>query len=106
MNHKHLQGANAVYSARDELGWRSDPTSPARRSTSACATQTPTRWAWCTTRNYLVWCEVGRTDFIRTLGMSYAEIERRGFGLAVADLRARFLAPARYDELIRRDERP
>jgi acyl-CoA thioester hydrolase len=51
--------------------------------------------------NYLVWCEVGRTDFIRTLGMSYAEIERQGIGLAVSELTARFHAPARYDELIR-----
>ena len=27
---------------------------------------------------YLVWCEVGRTDFIRGLGLPYAELERRG----------------------------
>ena len=26
--------------------------------------------------NYLVWCEVGRTDFIRRRGMSYADIGR------------------------------
>jgi acyl-CoA thioester hydrolase len=51
--------------------------------------------------NYLVWCEVGRTDFIRQRGMSYADIERMGVGLAVSDLSARFHAPARYDELVR-----
>jgi acyl-CoA thioester hydrolase len=51
--------------------------------------------------NYLVWCEVGRTDFIRTRGMSYADVERAGIGLAVSELSARFHAPARYDELIR-----
>ena len=51
--------------------------------------------------NYLVWCEVGRTDFIRTRGMSYAEMERAGFGLAVSELSARFHAAARYDDLIR-----
>jgi hypothetical protein len=28
--------------------------------------------------NYLVWCELGRTDFIRALGKSYAELEREG----------------------------
>ena len=28
--------------------------------------------------NYLIWCEVGRTDFIRARGMSYADIERAG----------------------------
>lgn len=51
--------------------------------------------------NYLVWCEMGRTDFIRRLGMSYAEMERDGVSLAVSELSARFHAAARYDDLIR-----
>jgi acyl-CoA thioester hydrolase len=51
--------------------------------------------------NYLVWCEVGRTDFIRSRGMSYADIERAGVGLAVSELSARFHAAARYDDMIR-----
>jgi acyl-CoA thioester hydrolase len=51
--------------------------------------------------NYLIWCEMGRTDFIRRRGMSYAEIERSGTMLAVADLSARFLGAARYEQLIR-----
>ena len=51
--------------------------------------------------NYLVWCEMGRTDFIRRCGMSYADIERSGTLLAVAELGARFLGAARYEELIR-----
>ena len=51
--------------------------------------------------NYLVWCEMGRTDYIRRCGVSYADIERRGVGLAVADVTARFHAPARYEEKIR-----
>lgn len=51
--------------------------------------------------NYLIWCEVGRTDFIRARGMSYADIERAGIGLAVSDLSARFHSAARYDDLVR-----
>ena len=51
--------------------------------------------------NYLVWCEVGRTDFIRQRGMSYADIERTGIGLAVTELSARFHAAARYDDMVR-----
>ena len=51
--------------------------------------------------NYLVWCEIGRTEYIRTLGMSYAEMERQGVGLAVADASMRFHAAARYDDMIR-----
>lgn len=51
--------------------------------------------------NYLVWCEVGRTDLIRQLGMTYAEMERRGVMLAVADAQLRYHASARYDDLVR-----
>jgi acyl-CoA thioester hydrolase len=51
--------------------------------------------------NYLIWCEVGRTDFIRARGMSYADIERAGIGLAVSELTCRFHGAARYDDLIR-----
>jgi len=50
---------------------------------------------------YLVWCEVGRTEFIRALGLPYAEMERRGARLAVADASLRYHAPARYDDLVR-----
>ena len=50
---------------------------------------------------YLVWCEMGRTEYIRSLGMSYAEMERRGVPLAVAESTVRYHAPAKYDDLIR-----
>lgn len=51
--------------------------------------------------NYLVWCEVGRTDLLRQLGASYAKLERDGVFLTVAEARIRFLAPARYDDRVR-----
>jgi acyl-CoA thioester hydrolase len=51
--------------------------------------------------NYLVWFEMGRTDFIRRLGVSYADMERGGISLAVSELSARFHAAARYDDVIR-----
>jgi len=51
--------------------------------------------------NYLVWCEIGRTDLIRRLGTSYADLEREGVGLAVIDASVRYHFAARYDDLIR-----
>lgn len=54
---------------------------------------------------YLVWCEVGRTDFIRALGLPYSELERRGSALAVAEASIRYHAPARYDDLVRVETR-
>jgi acyl-CoA thioester hydrolase len=49
--------------------------------------------------NYFVWMEVGRTDFCRECGFSYAELEReeKAF-LPVAEADCRYHAPARYDE--------
>lgn len=54
---------------------------------------------------YLVWCEVGRTEYIRSLGLPYAEMERRGAFLAVADASLRYHASARYDDLVRVETR-
>ena len=51
--------------------------------------------------NYLVWCEIGRTDLIRKLGTSYADIEKQGVMLAVVEATLRYHAAARYDDLIR-----
>ena len=51
--------------------------------------------------NYLVWCELGRTDFIRALGKSYAELERDGVLLAVSGVTMRFHSSARYDDVVR-----
>jgi len=51
--------------------------------------------------NYLVWCEMGRTDLIRALGKSYVDVERDGVNLAVAEARLRYKRGALYDEVIR-----
>jgi acyl-CoA thioester hydrolase len=51
--------------------------------------------------NYLIWCEIGRTNHIRTLGTSYRAMEAGGITLAVAEANVRYRAPARYDDLIR-----
>ena len=52
--------------------------------------------------NYLIWCEMGRTELIRSLtGRSYADMEREGIALAVSELSIRYHGAARYDNLIR-----
>ncbi len=51
--------------------------------------------------HYLVWCEVGRTELMRSLGQPYASVERTDVALAVVDASLRYLAGARYDDLIR-----
>jgi acyl-CoA thioester hydrolase len=51
--------------------------------------------------SYLVWFEIGRTELMRELGCTYAELEDRdGIGFPLTEVGARYLAPARYDDLL------
>ena len=49
---------------------------------------------------YPVWMELGRSDFLREQGQSYAEWEKQGVMMSVGELQVRYRAPARYDELV------
>jgi acyl-CoA thioester hydrolase len=51
--------------------------------------------------NYLVWFERARTELLRENGLAYMALEQQGVYLAVSEVHARYLAPARYDDLIR-----
>jgi acyl-CoA thioester hydrolase len=50
--------------------------------------------------SYIVWLEQGRTELLRACGTSYRAIEAAGFFVVLTDLRARYLAPARYDDVV------
>jgi acyl-CoA thioester hydrolase len=51
--------------------------------------------------NFIIWFEVGRVEMMRQLGFTYSEMEQQdGAHLAVVDLRCRYKAPARYDDLV------
>ena len=51
--------------------------------------------------NYLIWFEVGRTDFCRQKGFAYRDMEKQdGLYIIVAEARCRYHAPARYDDEI------
>ena len=50
--------------------------------------------------NYLVWFEVGRTEYLRSKGVDYTQIEKRKIYLAVVDAHCKYLAPTRYDDLL------
>jgi acyl-CoA thioester hydrolase len=48
--------------------------------------------------NYFVWFEIGRTDFIRILGVTYSELEQRGLLLPVVEANCKYKQPAKYDD--------
>ena len=49
---------------------------------------------------YLVWFEVMRGDFMRALGVPYTDMEAEGYFLPIAEANVRYLAPARYDDVV------
>lgn len=48
--------------------------------------------------NYFTWFEMARTEYMRSLGQSYRQIEELGIMLPVAEVSCQYLAPAHYDD--------
>lgn len=49
---------------------------------------------------FWVYYEMGRTELLRRCGISYADLEKAGVFFVVAKCSARYLAPARYDDVL------
>jgi acyl-CoA thioester hydrolase len=51
--------------------------------------------------NYLVWFEIGRVEVLRTLGLTYGQLEKEhDCILPVVEANCRYRSPARYDDQI------
>ncbi len=50
--------------------------------------------------NYPLYYEVGRTEMLRSLGLSYRTMEAEDILLPVRSLDVRYIEPARYDDLL------
>lgn len=51
--------------------------------------------------NYLVWMEIGRTNFLKDAGFNMMDFEKQGYLFPVYTMEIKFLSPARYGEKIR-----
>lgn len=49
---------------------------------------------------YLVWFELGRAEFLRASQVDYNALEDSGLYVVVVEAVVRYLAPARYDDLV------
>ena len=49
---------------------------------------------------YLEFFEAGRSEYFRSLGKSYADFEQTGMFLTVVEAVCKYLAPAKYDDLL------
>ena len=50
--------------------------------------------------NYLRLFEIGRTEALRDQGITYREVERRGFFLPATEAYLKYAQPAAYDDLL------
>lgn len=50
--------------------------------------------------HYAQYLEVGRTEAIRGLGLTYRELEEAGILMPVIELSIRYIRPARYDDVV------
>lgn len=50
--------------------------------------------------NYAQFFELGRTEWLRKLGISYKELEISGIMLPVISLSCNFIKPAKYDDVL------
>jgi acyl-CoA thioester hydrolase len=50
--------------------------------------------------NHLVYFEQGRTELLRSLGLSYKDLEDEGYLLVLTRLQVHYLRPAWYDDLL------
>ncbi|MGN6248728.1 MAG: acyl-CoA thioesterase [Ginsengibacter sp.] len=50
--------------------------------------------------NYAQLYEIGRTEALRSLGLTYKQIEAAGVIMPVTEIHTRFLRPALYDDLL------
>ena len=48
--------------------------------------------------NYLVWMEIGRSEFAKSVGLRYADMERAGYLMTVVEANVRYADAARYDD--------
>jgi acyl-CoA thioester hydrolase len=48
--------------------------------------------------NYVVWCEIGRTQLVKDLGFNYAGLEQSGYVSPVLDLSIQYKKAMRYGQ--------
>jgi acyl-CoA thioester hydrolase len=51
--------------------------------------------------HYIVWFEIGRTNYCRAAGMPYRAMEESGLWILVTAVDCRYRGPARYDDEVR-----
>lgn len=51
--------------------------------------------------NYFVWFEMGRAEYLRSVGLQYLDYEKNGIYLPVVEASCRYSRPSTYDDLLK-----
>jgi acyl-CoA thioester hydrolase len=50
--------------------------------------------------NYISWFDMGRTEFIRSLGYDYSKLEEEGIWMPVVEVGCKYKSPAKFDDIV------
>lgn len=79
---------------------------PRRRPEREGAVQVRVRYCECDPMGvahhaaYVPWLEMGRTELLRTSGVSYAQLEEEGVFLVIVKLEMKYRRPVLYDDVV------
>ena len=59
------------------------------------------KMGYCYYGNYAEFLEVGRVEALRSKGITYRELEEGGIMLPVSEFHIKYIAPAKYDDLLK-----
>lgn len=50
--------------------------------------------------NYIKWFEIGRVEYLRSVGITLTEMMEDGFLFPITEVSAKYVSPSRFDEII------
>ena len=50
--------------------------------------------------NYILWFEIGRVEYLRSIGITLGELMEDGFVFPITDVRAKYVSPGKFDDVV------
>lgn len=56
--------------------------------------------------NYIRWFEIGRVEYLRSIGITLGALMADGFVFPITDVRAKYVSPGRFDDVVQIETTP
>lgn len=56
--------------------------------------------------NYIRWFEIGRVEYLRSIGITLGALMEDGFVFPITDVRAKYVSPGRFDDVVQIETTP